>query len=159
MLSVHFFLSFSHWTMLYPLSPQCGSSGGEYEAGEVAAPWGFHSGKWETQTINAQLVVSMSWAPKGVSRIGFIEFLFFSFLFFYIVVPWNLILALFIPVLGPKSWASSTIFPVLVTRRISKVFEEYCSKIEQGRFAVGTGNQKHHGALASWEEGRQPGSS
>ena len=159
MLSVHFFLLIFSLNYVVSTKPPVWFQWGEYEAGEVAAPWGFHSGKWETQTINAQLVVSMSWAPKGVSRIGFIEFLFFSFLFFYIVVPWNLILALFIPVLGPKSWASSTIFPVLVTRRISKVFEEYCSKIEQGRFAVGPGNQKHHGALASWEEGRQPGSS
>lgn len=156
-MSVHFSLSFSHSTMLCPPSPQCGSSGGEYETGEVAAPCGFHSGKWETQTINARPVVSISWTPKGVSRIWLhrVSVLFF----FFIVVPWNLILALFIPVLGPKSWASSTIFPVLVTRRISKVFEGYCSKIEQGRFAVGTGNQRHHGALASWEEGRQPGSS
>ena len=39
--------------MVYPLCPQYGSRWGGYETGELVAPWGFRSGKGETQTASA----------------------------------------------------------------------------------------------------------
>lgn len=48
---------------------------------------------------------------------------------------------------------------ILVTRRISEIFEGHYSKIEQGRFAERTEIPKGQCDLASWEKGKECGRS